>query len=132
MSVQLPKNYKELSDEVLIDFKNRIERDLDRVKAQLDSAKSTAISGTYADPNWWSRANISKRYLGRMSQMIQAEFSLRKRLKKESNISISKTKRLTFERIFMHIAKRRLKEEVYDTILKEAEEEEKYENMHQS
>jgi hypothetical protein len=39
MGIRLPENYTELSDEELLDLKQRIEQELDHVKTQIDRAK---------------------------------------------------------------------------------------------
>jgi hypothetical protein len=123
MGIRLPENYTELSDEELLDLKQRIEQELDHVKTQIDRAKVDARNGTYSDPDWFARVNGAKRGIGRASQAIQVELGRRKGLRKATNIEEHSKQELTFERMFMRVARRKLTEEVYEAILQEAQEE---------
>jgi predicted AAA+ superfamily ATPase len=120
MARHLPPNWVELPDEVLLDLKLKIEHDLDHVKRQLDAAKAgVKTNGQYSNADWFARATAAKRGLGRESQAIQTELGLRKKLHKGNSVA----ERLSFERRFMKVAKRRLQQEVYDSIINETHEE---------
>lgn len=120
MARHLPPNWVELPDEVLLKLKLKIEHDLDRVKTQIDAAKAgVKANGEYSDPNWFARAMAANRGLGRESQAIQTELSRRKKVHKGN----CKAEALSFERMFMRVAKQRLQPEVYDSIIEEVHEE---------
>jgi hypothetical protein len=110
--VRLPSNYKDLTTQELLDWKLKIENEMDHIKSRLDQARSeAAVNGVYADPGWYRRAEASKRILGRQSQQIQLEIRRRKVAGAQSD-----------ERLFIDAAKRRLDEDVYEAIWDEVRE----------
>ncbi len=111
--IRLPANYRSLETSDLIMWKDRIEGELDKVKARIDAAKAARISsGEFADPQWYARINAVRRILGRATQLVQTELSSRR-----------KSRRATFSDMFITIAKRRLDPAVFEEIAEEAREE---------
>lgn len=70
------------STEELLELKIRSDEKMALVKTQIEAARAEAsVSGTYADNDWWIRANGLCRMLASLSQRIQLELRKRKQLR---------------------------------------------------
>jgi hypothetical protein len=115
--IKLPDNYASLNDADLLDWKLKIEREIDHIRDRLAKAKRDAkITGIYANPGWFRSAENCRRILGRQSQQIQNEFSRRKRAKARAE----RRNRAAYQ-IFIEVARRRLTDEQYATIWAEVQ-----------
>jgi hypothetical protein len=114
MSKKYPDDLSGLTDDELMAVKLSVETDMASVKQQLDEAKGNARAyGEYSDPDWYSRANGAKRFLGITHQKILGEISQRRRSRGSENT-------LSFERAFVQAAKLRLTEALFYDLVDEA------------
>ena len=113
-----------LSDKLAMDKVN--------IKGQLDQARVEFYdSGERSDPAWYARTNYALRMKSQQCMILQREAAKKrkgKNIKQSSEIAISKKKikqarAITFERLFVDIAKRLLDEDTFCHIRDEAIEE---------
>lgn len=115
--IKLPDNFASLDDVDLLDWKLKIEREIDHIRDRLAKVKREAkLTGIYADPGWFRSAEQCRRILGRQSQQIQNEFSRRKRAKGRAE-----RHNRGAHLIFTEVARRRLTDELYAAIWDEAQ-----------
>lgn len=101
---------EEIESEILIAL-----RDINQIRAQIDMAKAEHKQGAgYANASWFARANTALHIRGREHQMLQLEFSKKR---KAANEIKAKRDNEEFERRFMTNAKRVLPPETYQAIM---------------
>lgn len=99
----------------LIQLKNIIDDEIASIKEQLDEAKTEQlVTGTYADPGWWRKANSALRMKGRFVQKIQRQIGLAKQDEHQQSS-------VTFERHFISVAREVLDKETYSAIIEKAQ-----------
>lgn len=103
----------EVSTERLEQFFGDLLNDMAIIKSQLDFAKSEASqTGKYRDGEWFNNARLALRLKGREHQLVSRE--LGKRSKKEREFKSNR-----FEQRFINVARRILKSDVFEEIMKE-------------
>lgn len=108
--IRLPDDYQSYPTPDLMSLKITIDTEIDRIKADIDRARREAkVTGKYASYDWYTRAEIAKRTLGRQSQKVQAEVSRRKGCKITSD-----------DREFVEVARRRLDPALFRDLWREA------------
>lgn len=99
-----------LDDIQLLKLKDEINDEIDSIRGKIETAQAEfLITGIYADPDWYRRANGALRAMGRKANHIQTEQSIRNKKYKSERAS-------SYERIFVNIAKQYLPAKVWQKI----------------
>jgi hypothetical protein len=94
-----------------------LRRAIIEIESQLDAARAQVKQGgEYADPDWYHRATYAVKTKKQMYQRLQDELGVIKRKEKG-------TKGRVLGNCFIDVARRRLDEEVFSSILVEAQNE---------
>jgi hypothetical protein len=98
-----------------------LDEEMNSIRAQIDHAKARRFKeGTFADPDWWARANSALRHKGRRRQELQNQLGeLNRRQRAENKAKADQNDGSAFIRA----AKRLLPGEVYANIWSEAKRE---------
>lgn len=114
--LKLPNDYQSMPTPELLVLKAQMEERGDDIKNQLARVREKSNrTGEYANGEWYARALSAARKYGRDIQHIQAELAKRKHERHVSGESI--------ENLFVTVARRRLDQTVFNTIMFEAREE---------
>ena len=115
--LKLPEKYESMPAITLLTIKLSMEERIDEIKDQINRGKALPEQpeNGFGSKDWLRRANKSRKAYARDTQRIQNELKNRK-----DNI---KTQRPTLENSFVTVARRRLDETVFNSIMNEAREE---------
>ena len=82
---------QKMTDEQLQAEKIAVDAQIGKIKGQVQAASTTAhLTGQFADPGWFKRANDALCFSRRESQLCQDEFGRRKRARHEKSMSMDK------------------------------------------
>jgi ribosomal protein L29 len=111
---QISEEIKSMCDEELAARVVDLQENLAAMRAKESSVKATqADTGEYADPVWFAKLRTAIRYKGIEYNMAVKEKADRSKSKRRATAT-------TFERKFMKVAKRRIEEELFAEIWREA------------
>lgn len=93
-----------------------VEAELASLEAKMDAAKARlAATGEYADPDWWARIKIRKRFTGQYHQQLLRHAA---RLRRGQRAVAGDT----LERAFIEAARKLLHPDTFSAIMEEAQE----------
>ena len=95
----------------LLLLKTELQETFDRIKGQLDQARSEqAAYGLYSDPDWYRKAQAAKRFTGSDMQKVQFVLSQRKKQEREKRAN-------DLPNVFMDAAREMLPRELFYEVL---------------
>ncbi len=111
---QIAEDLKTMCDEEITARIVELQEDLAGMRAKESSVKANQVdTGEYADPNWFARLRTAIRFKGIEYNMLVKEKADRAKSKRRELAS-------SFESKFIKVAKRRIDEELFHEIWREA------------
>lgn len=96
----------EYDQEKLLQWKARIDEDIQIMGIDIETAKSKARrENNYSDPEWFHKIKMKKRYYGILSQRIQNQLGIAR-----------KRRRKKFENVFIDVCARELERSTFEEL----------------